>query len=187
MDTSGRRKKDENGVSSRSQVSNYHPLSDTMVQRQGKVFQENVHRERNYPKYTQIYPNQESLIVHSKSEPQHDDLPFDRFWTIEEFLTQIQTTDSYETENGLLTEVVKCDRTGGSILLLYRDPDEVRTYCRYHLAIINVSNGNLLRNIVADYTNRSAALNSYYMRLSVMKANPYMKRPEENSDNELPF
>ena len=56
-----------------------------------------------------------------------------------------------------------------------------------HLVIINVSNGNLLRNKVADFTNRRAALDSYYMRLRAMRTNVYMKRPEENSDNELPF
>ena len=86
-----------------------------------------------------------------------------------------------------MSEVVKYDRTDGGVLLLYRDPAEVRTYRPFHLAIINISNGNLLRNKVADFTNRKAALDSYYMRLRAMRANTYMKSPEEKKDNEWPF
>lgn len=183
----GKRQKDEAGVPSRNLISDYRPSSDTRSHSLNEAFLEKNLRERNYTKNSQIKPNREASTVQPQSEPLHVSLPFDRFWTTEEILTQLQLTGSYETEKGLLVEVVKYDRTDGGVLLLYKDPAEVKTYCPFHLAIINVSNGDLLRNKVADFTNRKAAMDSYYMRLRAMRANTYMKRPEHNSDNELPF
>lgn len=182
-----KRQKEETGVSSQNLNSNYHPSLDTRSQRLDDAFQENNIRERNYTKISQIEPKREASIVQPPNEPLYDALPFDRFWTTDEFYTQLQSTGSYDTENGLLAEIVKYDRTDGGILLLYRDSAEVRTYWPFHLVIINVSNGNLLRNKVADFTNRKAAQDSYYNRLRVMRENVYLNRPEENSDNELPF
>lgn len=183
----GKRQKDETGVASRNLISDFRPSPDSRSQTLDETFQKRNLRERNYTKISQIELKREASIVQHQSEILHDTLPFDKFWTTEELLTQLQSTGSYETEKGQLAEVVKYDRTNGEILLLYRDSAEVRTYCPFHLAIINVSNGNLLRNKVADFTNRKAALDSYFMRLRAMRANTYMKRPEENSDNELPF
>lgn len=145
------------------------------------------HDEYHHLEVPQIESKHDESVILSQNNSLVDNLPFDRFWTTEELLTQLQSTGSYETEKDLLAEVVKYDRTDGGVLLLYRDPAEVRTYCPFHLAIINFSNGDLLRNKVADFTNRKAALDSYYMRLRAMRANTYMKRPEQNSDNELPF
>ena len=183
----GKRQKEEACVSSPNLNSNYHPSLDTRSQSLDEVFQENSFRERNYTKISQIEPKRESSIVQPPNEPLYDVLPFDRFWTTDEFYTQLQSTGSYDTENGLLTEVVKYDRTDGGILLLYRDSSEVRTYWPFHLVIINISNGNLLRNKVADFTNRKAAQDAYYNRLRVMRESVYLNRPEKNSDNELPF
>lgn len=183
----GKRLKEDFGVPSQNLISDFRPSPDSRSQTLDETFQKRNLRERNYTKISQIELKREASIVQPQSEILHDTLPFDKFWTTEELLTQLQTTGSYETEKGLLSEVVKYDRTDGGILLLYRDPAEVRTYCPFHLAIINVSNGNLLRNKVADFTNRKAALDSYFIRLRAMRANTYMKRPEENSDNELPF
>lgn len=182
-----KRQKDETDVLSRNLISNYRSSSHTWSQSLDKTSQDNNIRESTYPKSSQNKQKREASIVQPHSEPLHEVLPFDRFWTPEEFLTQLQTTGSYETEKRLLAEVVKYDKTDGGILLLYRDSVEVRTYCPFHIAIINVKNGDLLRNKVADFTNRKAALDSYYMRLRTMRANVYMKRPEENSDDELPF
>jgi hypothetical protein len=183
----GKRLKEDVGVPSQNLISDFRPSPDSRSQTLDETFQKRNLRERNYTKISQIELKREASIVQPQSEILHDTLPFDKFWTTEELLTQLQSTGSYETEKVLLSEVVKYDRTDGGILLLYRDPAEVRTYCPFHLAIINVSNGNLLRNKVADFTNRKAALDSYFIRLRAMRANTYMKRPEENSDNELPF
>lgn len=169
----GERQKDENGVSSCNLNSIYHPSLDTRSQSLDEAFRENSIRERNYTKISQIKPKREASIVQPPNEPIQDALPFDRFWTIDEFYTQLQSTGSYDTEDGLLAEVVKYDRTDDGILLLYRDSAEVRTYCPFHLVIIKVSNGNLLRNRVADFTNRKAAQDSYYMRLRTMRASVY--------------
>jgi len=116
-----------------------------------------------------------------------DALPFDRLWTIDEYYQQLQSTSYYETENGQLAEIVKYDRITNKILLLYRDPCELRTYCSFHIVIINVSNGNLIRNKVADFTNQRAAMDSYYQRLMGMRQYDSMMLSDEKTDNELPF
>ncbi|WP_288279846.1 hypothetical protein [uncultured Prevotella sp.] len=182
-----RRRMEEFGDSSRNQINNSRSSSYTWPQSLDRTYQKNKPKERNYTKISQIKPIQEASIAQSRSESLHDDLPFDRFWTIEEFLTQLNSTGSYETEKGLLAVVEKYHITGGGILLLYRDHAKVRTYCPFHLAIINVSKGNLIRNKVADFSNRKAALDSYYTRLDAMRSNVYLKRSEDNSDNGLPF
>ena len=135
----------------------YHSQSEKEHEAQIKEYRSN-------PQY-EIRPKTDC----SPNEPLHDALPSDRFWTTEDFLSQLNSTGSYKTEKGLLTKVVKCGRTDGGILLLYRDSTDVIT--PFHLAIIKTNNGNLLRNNVGVFTNEKKALNSYYMRLSAMRAN----------------
>lgn len=183
----GKRQEEETGVSSRNLNSNYHPSLNTRSQSLDEAFQENSIRGRNYTKITQIEPKREASIVQPPNEPLHDALPFDRFWTIDEFYTQLQSTGSYDTENGLLAEVVKYDRTYDGILLLYRDSAEVRTYCPFHLVIIYVSNGNLVHDEVAVFTNRKLAICNYSERLKAMNNNPNIKQTKRNDENEFPF
>lgn len=183
----GKRQKDETGVSSRNIISNYRSSSEIRSHSMDKAFPENNIRERNYTKVSQIKPKLETEIVLPKSNPSPDTLPFDRFWTTEEFYSQLQSTGSYETEKGLLAEIVKCDRTNTGILVLYRDPREVRTLTPFHIDIINIINGNLMCNEVGVYTNRNAALDKYYQRLKAMRENSFLMQSEETIDNELPF
>ncbi|MBR1448371.1 MAG: hypothetical protein IJ588_06475 [Prevotella sp.] len=98
-------------------------------------------------------------------------LPSDMFWMIDEFYSQLQSTNTYETEEGLLVEIVKYERTIFGVLLLYKDPCEVRVYCPYHLVIINVSDGDLNPKEIAVYPNRKEAITSYYKRLIAMQNN----------------
>ena len=182
----GKRQKDEAVAPSQNQISNTRLSIDIRFQRLDNWLQRNNIKDGNYTKITQNKSKCEEPVVQPQNKPSPDTLPFERFWTTEEFYTQLQSTSSYETEKGILAEIVKCDRTKRGILLLYRDPCEVRTYCPFHIAIVYVSNGNLNRNKVADFTNRKAALNSYYTRLRNTR-DSFLIQSEEAVENELPF
>lgn len=178
-----KRLKEEAVVSSQKQISISHLSSSTRFERKNEGSQE----DRYYTKVSPIKPKHEKSVVLSQSNPSPDTLPFDRFWTTEEYYTQLQSTSYYEIEKGLLAEIVKCDRTNSGILLLYRDSTGIRSYWPFHIAIIYVSNGDLIRNKVADFTNKKAALDSYYLRLRTMRESVNLKPSEEVRDFELPF
>ena len=89
------------------------------------------------------------------------------------------SSNSYETEKGYFAEIANCEIVCNKILLLYKDPIEVRTFTPYHIAVISTDNGNLIRNDVAAYSNKNLAMNSYYDRLSKMRVQPV--------GNDLPF
>lgn len=145
------------------------------------------HDEYHHLGEPQIESKHDESVIQSQNNSLVDNLPFDRFWTIEEYYTQLQSTVSYQTEKGLLAEIVKCERTNCGILILYRDSIEVRTFTPFHIAIINVSNGDLIRNIVADFTNRKVALDSYCRRLKAMKEHSVLIQSIGTDENELPF
>ncbi len=144
-------------------------------------------RENNYI----IDPNNKPYcgepVAYPLSYPSIDTLPFDSFWTIDEYYQQLQSTSCYKTENGQQAEIVRCDKINKRILLLYRDPSELRTYCPFHIVIITVRNGNLMRNEVAVFSNQKAAIGSYNQRLMGIKQNDVLNLSEEISENELPF
>lgn len=182
-----KRQKDEAGVSSRNMISNNRYSSDVWSQSLDETSQENNLRLKYFTKVSQIKTKREASIVQSQSEPLHDTLPFDRSRTIEEFLTQLQSKGFYETAKGLLAKIVKYDRIDDRILLLYRDLGEVRTVWPFHIDIIYVSNGALIRNQVAVFTNEKAAHDSYNKRLLGMRKHNYKMPSEENNDIDLLF
>ena len=180
--------KDEADVSSRNQINSAFIPTKTMSLRKEHEHLKDKIRERDYTTTPQINQTREESRAQSpNTKLSGSSLPFDRFWTIEEYYSQLQLSGTYETKKGLLTEMVKCDMADGVILLLYKDPDNVRTYTPFHAVVINVSNGDLVRNEVSAFTNKEKALNAYYARLRDMKENDYMKRSDEISNNELPF
>lgn len=114
-------------------------------------------------------------------------LPFERFWTIEEYYEQLISSNSYKSEKGLSADIIKIRRITNRILLLYKDPNDVRNYWPYHIVIISVNSGDLIKNKVADFTNRKAAMDSFCERLEAMNSNIYMRSLTGNNDNDLPF
>ena len=152
------------------------------------VDHKNTIRVTNYIEPLQINSKRkETIPQRSFDNPLHESLPFDRFWTIEEYYEQLLSSNSYETKKGQLADIIKCERINNGILLLYKDPNEVRPCTPFHIAIIYVRNGNLIRNEVAVFTNKKTALNSYYSRLKAMRESPYVKHNIGNEDSELPF
>ena len=181
----GKRQKDETSASSHNQI---YDTSLPLETKSRRIELDNqMATIRKHTVVSQIKPTHEETMVQFPNKTLPESLPFDIFRTTEDFFTQLQSTSSYKTENGLLADIVKCDRTDGGILLLYRDPAEVRTYCPFHLAIINDSNGILVRKKAADFTNRRVALNSYYMRLAAMGNRVYLNKSDDVGEGELLF
>lgn len=165
----GKRQKDEQTTSSRSQIS-----SNVGSQHTDNEYQKEDISEKNY---TEV--SQSKLLPNS--------LPFDRYWTIDDYFQQLQSSCFYETEKGLSAKIVKLDMTNNGILLLYKEPNEASTFCPFRIAIISTNNGVLVRNNVADFTSKTTAMDSYYKRLGAMGGNKYLRRNAEVDNDELPF
>ena len=130
-------------------------------------------------KQDRVIPVQQYLFENPSSES----LPFEKFCTIGEYYEQLLSSNLYEIEKGLKAYIIKFARINNKILLLYKEPNKVRTYYPYHIVVIFVHSGKLIRNKISDFTNQKAAMDSYYNRLNVMNSSIYT----ENNDNELPF
>lgn len=109
-----------------------------------------------------------------------EELPFERFWTIENYFESLNSSGSYETEKGHLAEIAQCKKVCNQIILLYKDTVDAIT--PYHITVISADNGNLIRKEVAVFLNKKAAMYSYYKRLSYL-INGMCCQP----DNDLPF
>jgi hypothetical protein len=99
----------------------------------------------------------------------------------------LTSSNSYDTGKGYLAEIAKCDIVFNNILLLYKDPVNVRAFTPYHIAVITTDNGNLIRNNVADFNDRNYAIKSYYTRLSSMRNNMCPHYCNDIDDKDLPF
>lgn len=111
----------------------------------------------------------QQIIKKDIEMPQNGNLPFEKFWTIEDYYLYLTSSNSHETEKGCFAEIVKCDIVCNILLLLYKDPVEVRTFTPYHIAVIITENGNLIQNEVAVFSNKNSAMNSYCGRLSLLR------------------
>ena len=134
-----------------------------------------------------IAQNIEKSKIHSQETSTSENLPFEKVWIIEEYYGFLTSSNSYETGKGRFAEIAKCDKVGDTILLLYKEPVEVRTFTPYHIAVITSDNGNLTRNDVAVFTNKNSAMNSYYGRLSSLRNSMCSQSAIEIYDKDLPF
>ena len=126
-------------------------------------------------------------VTHQLENTSSDKLPFERFWTVDDYYKELLSTNTYKTEKGISAEIVHFDKVGNVIIVLYKDPTEVRTYCPYHVSILSVCHGEICRNKVADFTNKRAAENSYYQRLNGMRNSNPIGWDGESKDECLPF
>lgn len=116
-----------------------------------------------------------------------ESLPFDKFWTTEDYFGHLKLSNSYKTKIGYNAEIFECDIVCNKILLLYKDPIEVRPITPYHIAVISVNNGNLTQDDVAVFTNRQSAMETYLERLSAMQRHMRTQPATEIYDTDLPF
>jgi hypothetical protein len=134
-------------------------------------------------------PSISSIHVESELLPDddlsNDSLPFDKYWTIDDYFKHLQSTSSFEYEKNHWIDVVKCDRISNGILILCKEPSEVRIYCPYQIVIASVNKGEIKHKKVSVYTNESAALKAYYERIKFDQNNANYSQTDDNND--LPF
>ena len=160
-------------------------IEDSFVSAKSPHDINNIYRKDNLGR---TRPVRQQIIKQKTEKPQYNfqgtttgnNLPFGKFWTIEEYYGCLLSSNSYETENGYFVEIAKCEIVCNKILILYKD---VRTYIPYHITVISTVKGSLIRNDVAVFPNKNTALNSYYERLSKMRSQP----PKNIYDSDLPF
>jgi hypothetical protein len=128
----------------------------------------------------------ENPHVQSHVTSTNENLPFDRFWTIEEFCTTI-SSGFYEDENGNRAEIIKYEKTADGVLILYKDSNEIRTCWPYHIVIISINRGEKNRRIIADFINNSKALDSFLKRIKAMRESACLKPLTGGDEDDLPF
>lgn len=148
------------------------------------------YRQDNYVRIPRVkQPIVKQVIEKPQADSQRkasvDNLPFEKYWTIDEYYMYLMSSNSYKTEKGHYAEIVKYDKVGDKILLLCKTSDEIREITPYHIDVISTDNGNLIRNDVADFTNTklNSAMKNYCERLNNMCIQP----PKEIDDKDLPF
>ena len=143
-------------------------------------------RDKNFhkPNYIQKESTQISMRVKNPSiKPSpSESLPFEPFVTLDDYYSQLQSMNYYETEFGNKTEILKIEKIGEKILLLYKDIN-FWTFCPFHIAIITTNNGILSNKTVADFRNSKSACEAYYKRIESMSRNVL----KENEKNNPPF
>ena len=92
--------------------------------------------------------------------------------SIEREYKQLLSTRIYKTEEGIITKIVKIDKIFSRILLLYKDRDDRKKYCPYHIVNISATGEDLHHVKVSDFRNLNTAMRSYSERLEIMCANP---------------
>ncbi len=122
-----------------------------------------------------------SLLHRTQSD---DCLPFEMLWTINDYYNQLLSTGSYITKKGITTCVIKCNMTNNGILVLYKDPDEVKTYLPFHIDIVSIDGGKPIQNTVSGFSSTKHALQNYNKRLSAMGGS---RNSQPDSKNDMPF
>ena len=96
----------------------------------------------------------------------HDDmllsesLPFDKYWTIEEYFENLQSTGVYIRESGSEGKVVKCDKSDNIIMILYKVyiSNGLCEQYIYYIDKVSIINGELQKTNVDFYYNEAEAL-----------------------------
>ena len=127
----------------------------------------------------------ENRKAQTHKELKLETLPFDRYWTVEDYYKII--TSSHKTETGNYIRVVKSEIIGTVILLLYEDPKIERTYWPFHIVTITIKNGVAEQKNVGDFVTESKALKSFQDRSKTMNVRANYNKIQERNDNDLPF
>lgn len=115
-----------------------------------------------------------------------DNLPFERYWTPEEF-NSIISSGYYEDETGNRAEIIKHEIIAGSFLILYKDSKKVKSYCPYHIVKISFDRGNKLKDEIAVFDDMRKALYSFSIRSKTMKEYKSLDYMQGDYNAGLPF
>ena len=113
-------------------------------------------------------------------------LPFDQYWTIEEYFEHLQSTGSYKRfKDQDLGEIVECDKLGDTILVLYKIhvSNGFVNQDVYYIDKVTIDNGEPLKRNVDFYRIKLAALTEYSRKKDELNS----EQRNENNHNNLPF
>ena len=131
--------------------------------------------------------SQDTQETHQLKRTSAANLPFERFWIVDDYYKELRSTNIYKTEKGISAKILHLEIVANMILVLYKDPVEVRTSWPYHISILSTRHGDICRNNVADFTNQLSAEKSYYQRLNGMSNGIPSGWYGESKDDFLPF
>lgn len=109
-------------------------------------------------------------------------LPFEKYWTIDEFYYELQVSKCCKTQSGQDADIVKCDKAGNKVLILCSVKS--RSY-PFSILVIHVEEGNLIMNDAADFISKEKAIKAYDERLSAMKR--HWQQSSVNDEEVAPF
>lgn len=113
-------------------------------------------------------------------------LPFDQYWTIEDYFEHLQSTGSYKRfKDQDLGEIVECDLLGDTILVLYKIhvSNGFVNQDVYYIDKVSIENGEPLKKNVDFYRIKLAALTEYSRKKDELNS----EQRNENNHNNLPF
>lgn len=164
----------------RKETINYKDIEYAVCNTYKKLEDENYTSSRNNVNF--YYNNKQSWsednLEYNNIEEDQDSLPFERYWTIDEFHSKLLDSKQCQTESGQVAGIVKCDKVGNKVLILCY----VKS-CSYplHIMVGLVEEGNLTIKNVGDFLNIKEAFKTYNERLSIMKKH-WLQSPVNDKD-----
>ena len=117
-----------------------------------------------------------------------DVLPFDKYWTVGEYYKYLSSVGTYITDLGNASEIIRCNKANnGMLIILYKGSGANGNYYQYHIDVISTNNGELVKNNVADYIDKTSAIRAYSERLRNMNNVLNSKYILGNSNDNMPF
>lgn len=113
-------------------------------------------------------------------------LPFDQYWTIEDYFEHLQSTGSYKRfKDQDLGEIVECDLLGDTILVLYKIhvSNGFVNQDVYYIDKVTIENGEPLKRNVDFYRIKLKASTEYSKKKDELNS----EQSNENNHNNLPF
>lgn len=145
-----------------------------------------IRENKNKEKLSKFVPPRTEEAFLPQNIVTNDNLPFARFWNIEDYYNYLSKERIYEYEDGKFATIYACDKTQYRIIFLYVEPKGSRHFLRYHISIIFVSNGQL-RISRLDYKDMDTALSDYDVHLNIIRQEDELGRASEIDDDNLPF
>ena len=106
---------------------------------------------------------------------------------IDGLFKKLRLATFYKTASGDVAIIVKCDKVGDRIIVLYENLNETKSY-PYHIDDIkSTDKGEVIQNKVCDYINKSTAMKGYDRRLDDMRKTVHVKQPARHDNIPPPF
>lgn len=154
----------------------------------------------NNPIYDEIIAsNRRKNSIESQNKPFADDclslenslfkdLPFDDKLAMEECYKRMSPGVRFKSDDGIVSKILKCDKTiRWDIIMLYKNDDNNKVFCPYHIVVIRCENCEMRTNYVGDFSNEKMAFSSYSDRLKAMNNRSSFLYSRDDNNDKLPF